>query len=296
MGNPKLGLVTVLYDSDNVLQGFFESISIQTYKDFHLYLIDNTPNDKSDALILALMTKYGISNITHVRNEENVGVAKGNNQGIALSRAAGTTHTLLLNNDIEFSQVDLLQGLMGRSIDQGEPLIVPKILFFESKLIWTAGGKQQKLRGTTKHIGEGKADADKYNIEKYVDYAPTCFMLINNSVFDRVGVMDEKYFVYYDDTDFIFRAVTLGYTILYYPKYVVLHKVGSLTGGDESLFNIYWGTRNRIYFIRKNYSFFWQLGAISFTLFWKFLKCVGYTASQRSKMMQGIVDGLKLQF
>jgi GT2 family glycosyltransferase len=295
MVKPMLGLVTVLFNSDDVLDGFFRSLSLQSFKDYQLYLIDNTPNDKSDLLIDELTVKYGISNFTHLRNTENVGVAKGNNQGIELSLKVGTSYTLLLNNDIEFEQPDLLQGLINRAVKNQESLIVPKILFYDSKLIWTAGGKHLKFRATTKHIGEGEPDTQIYNQEKYVDYAPTCFMLIDNKVFQKVGLMDERYFVYYDDTDFIYRAVKLGYKVLYLPEYVVLHKVGSLTGGDESLFNIYWGTRNRIYFIRKNYGFFWRVMAISFTLLWKGIKCTKYSTSKREKTLAGIRDGFRIQ-
>ena len=78
----KIGLVTVLYKSDNVLDGFFKSISIQTYKDYVLYLIDNSSSDATDALIQRLAQTCPVSRYYHIKSPGNIGVAAGNNAGI----------------------------------------------------------------------------------------------------------------------------------------------------------------------------------------------------------------------
>src|SRR3569832_461087 len=97
-----LGLVTVLYNSNNVLEDFFRSLSIQTFKDYHLYIIDNSPSEATDEIISSLLKKYTVPGYSHVKNAGNYGVAKGNNQGINLALEAGSEYIILLNNDIEF--------------------------------------------------------------------------------------------------------------------------------------------------------------------------------------------------
>ena len=97
-----LGLVTVLYNSDGVLEEFFRSLSIQTYTDYHLYLIDNSPSPATDEMVKRFAEKYKIPAHTHFKNDGNYGVAKGNNQGIKLALEAGADFVILLNNDIEF--------------------------------------------------------------------------------------------------------------------------------------------------------------------------------------------------
>jgi GT2 family glycosyltransferase len=290
---PKVGLVTVLFKSDAVLEGFFKSLSIQSFKNYHIYLIDNDPSDATDNLVVELANRYSIEAYTHVRNPANYGVAKGNNQGIELSIGNGADYVLLLNNDIEFYQTDLISSMVERA-EKGEDMIIPKILYFDSKLIWMAGGKLLKNKGYTTHVGEDQPDAAEFNIDKHFTYAPTCFMLINKSVFKKVGLMDEKYFVYYDDTDFIYRAVSLGYQIYYMSKLVVLHKVSSSTGGNETLFSIYYVNRNRIYFIKKNFNGFYKISALLYTIFSRGIKLMLYNKQQRGKLIAGFRDGFKI--
>lgn len=289
---PKLGLVTVLFNSNDVLEGFLKSISSQSFKDYHLYLVDNTPSEVTDHLITELVNKYQIVAYTHIKNTENVGVAKGNNQGIELSLESGSKYTILLNNDIEFEDESLIQQMTEEADLKNENMIIPKILFYDSMKIWMAGGTLLKYQGITKHVGEGEIDHGQFEDVKYFEYAPTCFMLIRNEVFRNVGLMDEKYFVYFDDTDFIYRAVKFGYKVLYLPKFTVLHKVSSSTGGGESLFTIYYGTRNRIYFIRKNLTGFTYFVSLAFTLSTRVIKFIQYDKLRRGKMIKGLFEGL----
>lgn len=290
----ELGLVTVLYKADDVLEGFFKSLSVQSFKGYYLYLIDNSPNAATDKLIESLATQFGISNYMHVKNAGNDGVARGNNQGIELSIKDGATHTILLNNDIEFLQPDLLLDMLQYAKKHQEPIIVPKIYFYDSKKVWMAGGEFLLYKGLTIHVGEGDDDGPQYSKEAYFDYAPTCFMLLDNHVFKKTGLMDEKYFVYYDDTDFIFRANKLGYKIKLLPNLHIYHKVSSITGGKTTLFSIYYGTRNRIYFIRKNLKGLQYFCSLFFTLFARLLRYLQFNSEQKAQLIKGLQEGFKL--
>ena len=82
--------------------------------------------------------------------------------------------------------------------------------------------------GKVDFFNENNKD-NKYH-STYVDYASTCCLLIRKEVFDNIGLMDEKYFVYFDDTDFLFRVKKEGVHKIYYDSQITLfHKVGSLT-------------------------------------------------------------------
>lgn len=291
----KIGLVTVLFNSNSVLEGFFKSLSNQTFKDYHLYIIDNTPDWSTDEIIASLYKNYPINSYTHIKNPGNYGVAKGNNQGIELSLISDTTHTLLLNNDIEFDQPDLLQQMYDCAIRHHETLIIPKILYYGTGKIWMAGGSIIHSKGIINHVGEGEDDTPVYNKPGYFTYAPTCFMLIDNKVFNQIGVMDENYFVYYDDTDFIYRAIKAGNKIYYMPGLNVIHKVSSSTGGGESVFSLYYSNRNRIYFIRKNYTGLKFILPITFTLITRVFKYLQYNSEKRESLLKAVFDGLKMR-
>jgi len=249
----KIALVTVLYKSEEMLADFLKSLSIQYFRDFHLYFIDNHPQAHAKARLQQLLQKYSIPHYTYLSNIRNVGVAAANNQGIEASLAGKYTHTLLLNNDIVFTDPHLLGTLYQEAIQRKLALVVPKIWYYGTQKIWMAGGILHTKRALTEHMGDLQEDGPEYNHARFVNYAPTCFMLIDNEVFRKIGVMRPEYFVYYDDTDFLFRAVKRGYQVYYMPQLGIWHKVSAATGGTQSLFSIYYMARNRLFFVRKNY-------------------------------------------
>lgn len=289
----KIGLVTVLFKSDEVLPGFFASITKQSYKDYILYLVDNSPDPVSDSIIEECLSRYPVTAYRHIKSPGNVGVAEGNNIGIRNALADGCAYVLLLNNDIELEQDIVFSSMVSLSETKAEKIIIPKIFYYDTRKIWMAGGVMNKWRALGIHYGDGKDDAREYNIAKHITYAPTCFMFIESSVFKKVGMMDAKYFAYYDDTDFVFRALKAGYKMYYEPSLTVLHKVSSSTGGD-STFYVYYSNRNKIYFTRKNLAGLVKYFAIGYTLFTRIFYYIRFDAAQRKKLLQGLKDGFKI--
>ncbi|MBI5858613.1 MAG: glycosyltransferase family 2 protein [Sphingobacteriales bacterium] len=291
----KIGLVTVLYNSDTVLEGFFKSISIQSYKKYILYLIDNSVNNATDALIAKLVQAYPVAEYNHIKGDGNMGVAAGNNAGIKQALADECDYVLLLNNDIEIEQSDALEKIISVCEVNKERIVVPKIFYYDTRKLWMAGGYMDTWRALGVHEGYKKNDGAKYNQAKNISYAPTCFMIIAKEVFDKVGVMDEKYFAYYDDTDFVLRATMAGYKLFYEPSVSILHKVSSSGGGDASSFYIYYSNRNKIYFIRKNLRGVKKVFAICYTLISRIAFWLKFNKDGKRKLVSGLRDGFKLK-
>jgi len=291
----KIGLVTVLYKCDDVLEGFFKSLSAQTFKNYELYIIDNSPSAATHELIAKLKNSYPVSEIIHVENSENYGVAKGNNQGIKLALEANSDFVLLLNNDIEFDDKLLIEKMVNYAVQANENIIIPKIFYYNTRTIWMAGGNLDRYKAIVTHCGVDEEDGSQFNNACYFNYAPTCFMLLSKKVFDSVGLMDEKYFVYYDDTDFIARAVNKGFKIFYMPQLEIFHKVSSSTGGGVSLFSIYYLNRNRIYFINKILSFPAKQIALIYTLFTRGIIYLRYQNAEQKELLRALRDGFKLK-
>jgi GT2 family glycosyltransferase len=250
----KIGVVTVTYNSSKVIEDFMTSILSQTYINFILYIIDNDSSDDT----LEDLSKYNDQRIKIIKNENNLGVAMGNNQGINASIKDNCEHILLVNNDTVFdSQLIemMLEGLDKYSCD----IVVPKIMYHDNpKIIWSAGGYFRPWAAClSAHYGMGAVDYGQYANVRRVEYAPTCCTLIKKTVFDTIGIMDEKYFVYYDDSEFCFRAMKSDISMFYLPTVVLLHKVSSLTGGQKSTaersdFTIHHLTRGLVYSIKKH--------------------------------------------
>ena len=289
----KIGIVTVLYNSESVLDDFFKSLNSQNISDFVLYIIDNASKDKSLEKAHSL-AKGSSFNCVFFEEKNNWGVAKGNNIGITAALKDKCDYVLLANNDTKFSSDTLQRLLYGLETTKAD-MVTPKIYFYGTNLLWCAGGGFRKWKGMTYHIGFGQMDLDIYNYDKQVDYSPTCFMLIKSSVFTKVGLMDERYFVYYDDSDFIWRAVKQNKLTLYYiPESVVYHKVSVSTGGSSSPFTIYYSTRNNFFFIRKNFNGFSFLSSISYRLLSTMKKYISSSFEERQIIRKALKDSINI--
>lgn len=289
----KIGIVTVLYNSDDVLPGFFESLSQQLDIDYKLYVIDNSPSNSGTILSENLAQKYNIPCFC-LFNNANVGVAKGNNQGIELALKDQCDYILLANNDTEFNST-AIASLRDAITQSGDSLSTSKIMYFDQpEKIWYAGGKIDPWLMRTPHFGILDVDRGQFDQQDTVDYAPTCFMMVDKKVFEDVGLMDEKYFVYYDDSDFVFRARQKGYNIRFVPQSLVLHKVSSSTGGGSSPFSIYYTNRNKIYFIRKNLKGFNKIFTMSFALLSTVYKVAVLNKLKSNGLVKAVADGFKV--
>jgi GT2 family glycosyltransferase len=250
----KIGVVTVTYNSQEVLQEFLGSLAPQTYKNFVVYIVDNASRDQT----LEMARKWTALPVVVLANTENLGVAEGNNQGIRSALKDGCECVLLLNNDTVFPAdfvAHLYAGLDRYKCD----MTTARMYYHQSpNVLWCAGGHFQPWLGyRIQHDGENKKDVGQYNQPRCVSYTPTCCLLVRRSVFDRVGLMDSRYFVYSDDVDFLYRCLKQGASLWYVPDARLWHKVGSLTGGAISNFVLRYIARNRVYFLRKNLPY-WQ--------------------------------------
>ena len=247
----KIAIITVTYNAAEYLSDFLNSLNLQENKNFKVFFVDNYSSDNT----LELIKKYSKFEFEIISNQANFGVAKGNNIGIKKAMSENINWILLANNDITFDSNILLKFNEIIDIYDSEfSVFVPKI--YDNSLpprVWYSGGGFSLLKGNTGyHQKLFSKDSKVFNKHKKVAYSPTCFMLINSNVFDKVGYMDEKYFVYYDDTDFCWRLKKQNIPILYLGSISITHKIGSSTGGIDSDFTIKYSSRNRVYFLRKS--------------------------------------------
>jgi GT2 family glycosyltransferase len=288
--------VTVTFNSGAVLRPFLECVFKQTYHDFILFAVDNASADGT----LPMLRECRDERLRVIANPDNRGVAEGNNQGISAAMAGDCEAILLLNNDTEFPD-DLFCRLY-EALEQFHcDMTTAKILYFEpSNRIWCAGGWLEKSRFFAAfHHGMDETDIGQFEQSRRVTYSPTCCLLVRRSVFEMIGVMDSKYFVYNDDVDFLYRCLLAGLSLWYVPEAKVLHKVSALTGGDSSEFAIRFMTRNRAYFLRKHLPrwkvLLWSLHFIAYTAPLRLLR--GQDSFRIYRLRFGsVIEGLRMRY
>src|SRR4051812_45763627 len=120
-------------------------------------------------------------------------------------------------------------------------------------------------------------------------------MLMRSEMFKSVGMMDERYFVYYDDSDYLLRMKQAGKTLFYWPKGRLWHKVNHSTSGVGSDFGLFYTNRNRILFIRKNFGALNKLVSLAFFFSTRVLKLLTYTPEQRKVVRKAINEGWSIK-
>jgi GT2 family glycosyltransferase len=237
-----IAVVTVTYNSEDVLDDFLDSLARQQGASFVLIAIDNASSDAS----LARLRSESRFPLEIVANAENLGVAEGNNQGILRALDQGFDNVLLLNNDTRF-ETSFLADLLRVSQLNDLSILCPLIAGIEPPgTVWFRAGHAHGWQGYLgRHDGAGVAisEVPRGSLEE-VEYAPTCALLVRAEVFRRVGLMDPIYFVYFDDVDFCVRAKRAGYAYYVTTDVRMVHKASTLTGGAESEFSIRYMSRN----------------------------------------------------
>lgn len=221
------------------------------YDNYEILIVDNNSREKeiNELKILSMNNPK----VKLILNKQNLGFAGGNNIGIDYAIKCGAEYIMLLNNDtiVEKDFINPLLKVFEQCDNVG--IVAPKINYYEEKnIIWSAGGKISRIRGSGYAVTNIHENKIKFT-EKAVTFVSGCCMLIRREMFYKVGLLDENYFVYLEDADFCSRVINAGYKIIVSSQSKIYHKVSKSTRNKLNLLPLYYVTRNRLYFIKKNY-------------------------------------------
>jgi GT2 family glycosyltransferase len=247
-----IAVVIVNWNGRSLLPACLKSVFEQMPPPGLVFVVDNA---SSDASVPYLRTAW--PSVTVLEAGANLGFSGGNNVGIRAALEAGAQSVLLLNNDAQ-----LLPGALEHlhtALERGGSrtwAAAPKILYRNDPgVIWSAGGRFDWWRGVSLDRGTGEPDRGQYDASGQVAFANACCLLVRSHAFRELGLLDEGYFMYFEDSDFAARLARAGGQIVYQPAARALHDVHGSSGGDParpSPVALYYSTRNRWQFITKN--------------------------------------------
>lgn len=244
---PAIGIIIVNYNSAAFIDEFLASLAKVDYPSWRLIVVDSGSSDDSMARI-----QRAFPGGTYVRCDENVGFAGGGNVPLDRDLVEGCAHVLFLNDDTVLTP-DFLSRMVAAA--DAHTIVVPKILYRDDPaLISThAGGFDWRL-GLFRDTFHGQRDGPATGVRRDdLETASFCCALVPTQAFRDAGRLDERFFMYYEETDWLRRARGRGYRIRYEPSAVVLHREsGSSGGGWMTPFKQYYATRNRLYLVRKH--------------------------------------------
>lgn len=223
--------------------------SLRSVKTPHItYLVDNGSTDNS---LEELMGEF--PEVDFIDAGANLGFAGGNNLAIRIAMQKGATLFFLLNNDtvVEPNILDAFLEAV-REKPKGGIFGAKSFSYNAPKHIDHFGGIWKEEIGEFISIGRGKEDKG-FDIMQSVDYVCGCAMVIKKELFEKIGLLDERFFLLWEESDFCFRARREGFEIWTVPKAHLYHKVSSSFEGKAQSHYYWW--RGRLLFLKKNIPF-----------------------------------------
>ena len=240
----EVSIITINY---NGLKDTCELIeTIPSNDNLEVIVVDNASKNQ-EADIISQRFPY----VKVIKSDKNLGFAGGNNLGI---KAAQGRYLFLVNNDTIFKDFNI-QALINRAESSDKiGVVCPKIRFaWEPQPIQFTGYTElSKITIRNRAIGFGKKDHGQYDMAHPTPYAHGAAMLIKREAIEKVGLMPECYFLYYEELDWSMMFTRAGYQIWYEPKCTIYHKESQATGQNSPL-RTYYITRNRLLLVRRNW-------------------------------------------
>lgn len=253
----KIGFITVSFHSIEDTLDVVKQLDKNTLPLGVTSTVFVVDNDRSEELKEKL-TKY--PQAVYVESPGNVGFAAGNNLGFKKALQDETDIIVLINNDTVVPE-DLVLKILASPIVEKTTGVVGGLIYFAKgfefedkykkdelgKVIWYAGGEYDWDNVYAKHIGVNEVDKGQYDGQRETDFITGCLFITKAEVLRKVGLFDERYCLYFEDSDLGLRIKKAGYKLIIDSNVKLWHKVAQSSAIGSPL-NDYFITRNRLLF------------------------------------------------
>lgn len=237
--------VTILtFNSEKTIEQLLETC-LPLKSKFNFIVIDNKSTDST----VSKVKKYNFAKL--IQNKKNLGFSAGNNIGIKYALKNGADVVFLLNPDT-IIPADFLKRFNETTkellVSSEVGILGPKI-YDEKGKIWSVGGKIDKKRYSAYLVGFGSEDIGQYSVQS-IDYISATAIFIKKEVFEKIGLLREDYFLYYEDVDFCFRARIGGFKLAIDSNISIIHHASSSVGKNSPVMQ-YYMARNHMLFVER---------------------------------------------
>jgi GT2 family glycosyltransferase len=229
-----LTIIIVTWNSEEFIRNCLDSIFLsQANFSSEVIVVDNNSSDETAKIVEQLYPQVNL-----IQNKENLGYAKGNNQGIEQSRGE---YILLLNPDTQLLEDSL--SLMYRFMEENPSIgaLGPKLLNPDrtvqpscrefptfSTLIWEFSGIS-RLFPKSRVFGRWRMGYFDFDKQREVDQPMASCLMLRRAALEDVGIFDESFAMFFNDVDLCYRIKKRGWKIFFYPEAKVIHHKGAST-------------------------------------------------------------------
>lgn len=253
VNNPKVSVIILSWNGLKDTIECLDSVKKIDYPNYEIIVVDNGSTDGSPEEIARLFPE-----ITLIRNKENLGYAEGNNIGIRYALSNGADYILLLNNDTVVDAKILKSFIEAADMYPEAGIFGAKIYYYsEPNKIWSAGSgwDEKKLAFFLRGFGELNMN-DKYNQIIGIDYVTGCALFFRKVVAQTIGLLETRFFLVAEDSDWCYRARKAGFKTLYIPNAKVWHKGAASFKGWGSPMRAYFNIRSSLLWAQRNLPIF----------------------------------------
>ena len=285
----RLSVITVNYNGLRDTCSLLDHLTFD-HNDTEVIVVDNgSANNEAETIA----SRY--ANVKCIRSERNLGFAGGNNLGI--SHAQGK-YLFFVNNDTEVSMDDIERLINRIETSEHIGIVCPKIRFFygDRHIQYAGFTPMSRITCRNRGIGYNEADIGQYDTPRQTAFAHGAAMMARRDTVNKVGLMPECYFLYYEEMDWSMMMKRNGYQIWYEPSATVYHKESQSTGANSPL-KTYYLTRNRLLFIKRNsehfrlLSYLYMICIVATRDILKNILCAKPKLAQAT--IKGVIDFLK---
>jgi GT2 family glycosyltransferase len=282
-------IVSILHwNNDAVTNECIESfLNISDSKRPDILVVDNGSNKH---FVLRANLKYKV-NATIITSEFNLGFGGGHNLGIRYAIEKKYKYIVLLNNDTLVKSTDIFDKLEETLNGSSALAVAPRIINSDGT-IWFGGSRVSPLTSKTEHI----LDESVKEISEQEFLSGCCLMIGLTNTKEPDVLIDDSYFMYWEDNDWCYRQRKNGFKLLYNPKVYITHVVSGSLGVTSPVY-VYYIIRNHIRFIRKNLYSYHKLFAFCGVVLEKLMYLVNITMHKNRKsrfkaLFWGLIDGV----
>lgn len=270
---PLVYIVLVNYFTCDDTVECVESIQKEiSYKNYHIVVVDNSVSDEEYYNLLKLLPKE----VTVIKSDTNEGFAAGCNIGIKLAQQNDAQYVLLLNNDTLIKSKNLIESFLSCFCMHNVGMVGGKIYYnYDREKVWYSGGEISNIR--LKALNQNLS-----NEIVETEFITGCLQFIDMDAIKKIGLMDESYFMYYEDADYCERMRKAGYTLLYNGNAQIYHKV-SASNPQSSATSVYYSNRAHYIYLKRYYD------KVMYNIdFWieLYIKRVLYRGERRKKIVK----------
>lgn len=241
-----VAIIVLNYKNKDETVSCVEYLKVSSYKNYQIFIVDNDSRDGSFEFL-----KKNLLDCEVYETGINNGYAAGNNYAIKIALNNNYDYICVINNDAIVERNTLENLVEYLNCHEQVGIVGPVICNFpETDIVQSTGFNVILKKGRTPSINEGRKTEDIGSVEDCDALCGAC-MLIRREVFEKVGLLPEQYFLFYEETDWCLHAKKKGLLIHSIPNAKVYHK-GSASVDQIKGLKLYYMSRNSVLFVRRN--------------------------------------------